>query len=92
MSTYRGTVILLLDEVEMPAAAGDLRMDEAGAWGGSLIFPVEARTPRLLNLAEGRLSIRGREASFVRPDTSDWVNSPTGQFRIRIEGSGDAPF
>lgn len=91
MSAYRGTVIVLLDD-EKPAAAGDLRKTESGAWGGSLIFPVEARTPRLLNLAKGRLSIRGREGSFVRPETSDWVNSPTGQFRIRIEGSGDAPF
>ncbi|GGV45538.1 hypothetical protein GCM10010245_71260 [Streptomyces spectabilis] len=85
-------MILLLDGDERPAAAGDLRRDEAGSWGGSLAFPVEARTPHLLNLTEGRLSIRGQEGSFVRPDTSDWVNSPTGQFRIRIEGSGDAPF
>lgn len=92
MSAYRGTVILLLDDNEKPAAAGDLHKDESGTWGGSLIFPVEARTPRLLNLTEGRLSIHGREGSFIRPDTSDWVNSPTGKFRIRIEGSGDAPF
>lgn len=92
MSAYRGTVIVLLGEGEKPAAAGDLRKDDSGAWGGSLIFPVEARTPQLLNLAEGRLTIRGREGSFVRPDTSDWVKSPTGQFRIRIQGSGDAPF
>lgn len=91
MNAYRGTVIVLLND-EMPVGVGDLRKAESGAWGGSLIFPVEARTSRQLNLAEGRLSIRGREGSFVRPDTSDWVNSPTGQFRIRIVGSGDAPF
>ncbi|QCX81291.1 hypothetical protein C9F11_38540 [Streptomyces sp. YIM 121038] len=92
MDAHRGTVILLLDDGERPAAAGDLCKTDSGSWGGSLIFPVEARTPQLLNLTEGRLTIHGREGSFVRPDTSDWVNSPTGQFRIRIEGSGDAPF
>ncbi|WP_282790948.1 hypothetical protein [Streptomyces sp. CC224B] len=85
-------MILLLSDDDKPAAAGDLRKDETGTWGGSLIFPAEARTAQLLNLAEGRLSIHGREGAFIRPDASDWINSPTGQFRIRIEGDGDAPF
>jgi hypothetical protein len=91
MSAYRGTVILQLADSK-PAAAADLTKEEAGSWAGTLIFPTEARTPELLNLTEGQLWVHGREGAFVRPDTSDWVSSPTGQFRIRIEGNGDAPF
>ncbi|MFF9624299.1 hypothetical protein [Streptomyces griseosporeus] len=45
-----------------------------------------------MNLATGTLRISGRDGDFIRPDTSDWVRSPAGQFRIRIQGNGDAPF
>ncbi|WP_267880795.1 hypothetical protein [Streptomyces sp. 142MFCol3.1] len=43
-------------------------------------------------MSAGRLWIHGREGEFVRPDRSDWVNSPTGHVRIRILGNGQAPF
>lgn len=92
MTTYRGTAVLLLGEDDRPACSTDLTKDDRGSWSGTLIFPSAARTPQLLNLTEGRLSIHGREGAFVRPDTADWVHSPTGQFRMRILGNGDAPF
>jgi hypothetical protein len=91
MSTYRGTVVLESADSK-PAGSAVLSKDDAGSWSGTVSFPSSARTPELLNLAEGRLSIHGREGAFVRPDQSDWVNSPTGHFRIRILGNGDAPF
>ncbi|MEU1199806.1 hypothetical protein ABZ446_26760 [Streptomyces sp. NPDC005813] len=92
MTPYRGTVILELPDGEQLAGASDLARDGSGSWSGSLIFPSKVHSPQLLNLTAGRLWIHGREGEFVRPDTSDWVNSPTGHVRIRILGNGEAPF
>jgi hypothetical protein len=92
MQTYRGTALLLLDDDRQIAAGADLRKNDAGSWAGSLTFPAEAKTPELLNLTEGTLRIAGRDGKFNRLNTSDWIGSPAGRVRIRIEGNGDAPF
>jgi hypothetical protein len=92
MNTYKGTVLLLLDVDTQLATGADLSKDASGTWSGTLTFPAAARTPELMNLVTGTLRISERDGAFVRPDTSDWINSPIGQFRIRIEGNGDAPF
>lgn len=92
MSTDQGTAVLLLDGGRQLAAEADLRKDGAGSWSGTLAFPASAKAPELLNLAEGALRIGGRDGKFVRPDTADWIGTPDGQIRIRIDGNGDAPF
>lgn len=92
MSTHRGAAVLLLEDGRELTAEANLAKDDAGSWSGMLVFPVAAKTPDLLNLRHGRLRVVGREGKFDRLDTSDWVDSPAGQFRIRIEGNGDAPF
>lgn len=92
MSTYRGAAVLLLEHERELAADAYLRKGLSGSWSGTLAFPAEAKTPELLNLTEGRLCIGDCEGAFIRPNTSDWIGSPTDQFRIRIEGNGDAPF
>lgn len=92
MNEHNGTSVLLLGGGRELTATANLRKDGNGSWSGTLAFPVEAKTPELLNLTEGTLRIDGRDGAFVRPDTSDWVNSPARQLRIRILGNGDAPF
>jgi hypothetical protein len=92
MTTYKGTALLLLDVDTQLAAGADLSKDASGTWRGTLTFPAEGRTLELMNLVTGTLRISGRDGAFVRPDTSDWVASPAGQFQIRIDGNGDAPF
>lgn len=92
MTTHRGTAVLILEDGRELAAEVNLSKDGAGSWSGTLTFPAGAKTPGLLNLTEGALRVDGQEGKFVRPDTSDWIGSPAGQIRIRIEGNGDAPF
>lgn len=92
MSTHRGTAVLLLEDGRELAIEANLNKDNNGTWSGTLAFPAEAKTPGLLNLTEGTLQIAGRDGKFIRPDTADWIGSPAGQIRIRIEGNGDAPF
>lgn len=92
MSTYRGTAALLFGDGRQVDAVVNLSKDASGTWGGDLVFPAEARTPELLNLAEGRVRIGNRDGAFVRPDLSDWTRFPAGWLRLRIEGNGDAPF
>ena len=92
MTTHRGTAVLLLEDGRELTAEANLSKDSTGNWSGTLAFPAAAKTPGLLNLTEGALRINGREGKFVRPDTSDWANSPVGQVRIHILGNGDAPF
>lgn len=92
MTTHRGTAVLLLDNGRELAADANLSKGDTGTWSGTLVFPAGAKTPGLLNLADGTLRVGGRDGKFVRPDTSDWIGSPAGQIRIRIEGNGDAPF
>ena len=92
MNTYSGIARVLLADDFVAKAAADLSKDDVGTWRGTLTFQAAVRTPDLLNLTEGTLRIDGSDGKFVRPDTSDWANSPMGLFRIRIEGNGDAPF
>jgi hypothetical protein len=92
MTTHRGAAALLFDDGRELTAAAYLRKGISGSWSGTLAFPAEAKTPELLNLTDGTLRVGDRDGSFVRPDTSDWLDSPAGQFRVRIEGNGDAPF
>lgn len=92
MSTHRGTAVLLLDDGRELTAEANLSKDGAGTWSGTLAFPAGAKTPGLLNLTEGVLRVGGRDGKFIRPNTSDWLDSPAGQVRIRIDGNGDAPF
>lgn len=92
MTTHRGTAVLLLDGGRELTADANLTKDSAGTWSGSLTFPAGAKTPGLLNLADGTLRIGDRDGKFVRPDAADWLGSPADQIRIRIEGNGDAPF
>jgi hypothetical protein len=91
MNTHHGPVVLLADGLELTATAA-LAKNGSGTWGGSLTFPAAAKRPELLNLREGQLQIDHRLGAFVRPDASDWLDSPAGQLRIRIQGNGDAPF
>jgi len=92
MTTHRGTTVLLLDGGRELAAAANLSKDSTGSWFGTLTFPASVRTPELLNLRHGQLRVDGREGKFDRQDTADWLDSPNGQFRIKILGNGDAPF
>lgn len=92
MTTYRGTAVLLIDDAHELAAEAHLTKDGDGSWSGTLAFPAAAKTPGLLNLTEGTLRIDSRDGKFVRPDIADWIASPAGQIRIRIDGNGDAPF
>ncbi|MER6492741.1 hypothetical protein [Streptomyces griseorubiginosus] len=92
MNTHRGTAVLLLEDGTELAAEASLSKDSAGTWSGTLAFPAAAKTPALLNVADGTLRVGEREGKFVRPDTSDWIGSPVDKVRIRIDGNGDAPF
>ena len=90
MSVYNGqAVILTEDDMEVPVSAS-LHHDRSGlrtAWSGTL---TPADDPQqVLNLTKGRLRLPdGREADFLRPNTSDWV----GTNRLTIIGQNDAPF
>jgi hypothetical protein len=92
MNTYMGSALLILDVDTQLATRAALSKDASGTWRGTLTFSAEGRTPELMNLVTGTLRISNRAGDFVRPNTSDWVGSPAGQFRIEIEGNGDAPF
>jgi len=93
MNNHIGRAILALsDDGSLLDATTDLSKDDSGTWGGTLCFPANERTGRLLNLTEGSLEINGRAGKFIRPDTSDWLDSAAGEFQIRIVGNGDAPF
>ena len=92
MRTLREAAALVLEDGHELTADAYLHKNISGSWWGTLTFPAEAKTPALLNLAEGRLRFGDREAAFIRTNTSDWLDSPAGHFRILVEGSGDAPF
>jgi hypothetical protein len=62
-------------------------------WAWTVFAPLgAAATADLANLTEGTLAIGKRAGAFIRPDTSDWIDSPEGEFQLCIEGNGDAPF
>lgn len=94
MSTYSGAATLILDNGrELPVTAN--LKSTAGSrddWSGTLSVPMQSQPIEMTNLQQGTLRVDGLEGAFVRPDISDWLDSPTGQFRIHIEGNGDAPF
>jgi hypothetical protein len=92
MSSFRGDASLILDNGrELPVTA-NLSKDQNDTWSGTLTVPDQSKPIEMVNLQHGTLRTEHGECPFVRPDISDWLDSPTGQFRIRIEGNGDAPF
>lgn len=92
MNAYNGqAVIIIKDETEVAVTANlsnyrnGLRTD----WGGTLTPTSPEGLQRVKNLTEGCLRLPdGREARFLRLDTSDWVTSK----RLTITGQLDAPF
>jgi hypothetical protein len=95
MSTYSGAATLILDTGREFPVTASLNKTAAGArsdWVGTLSVPAQSQPIEMTNLQQGTLRVDGLEGAFVRTDISDWLDSPVGQFRIRIEGSGDAPF
>jgi hypothetical protein len=89
MNQYIGTAVLLLDGGRQIACTAHLRKDGA-AWHGTFAVPPHARTPALLNLQEGSLRIHGVDGTFVK--TNAHMSLPSEEFRMQIEGTGDAPF
>lgn len=89
MNEHIGTAVLLLDDGLQVAVTARLRKDGA-AWHGTLTVPSHARTPVLLNLQEGTLRIDGSDGTFVK--TNAQMSLPSDEFRMQIEGTGDAPF
>jgi hypothetical protein len=95
MSTYQGPAVVALDSGQQFEVSADLRSTTTGgrvSWGGTLSVPDVSKPVALMNMATGVLHVGEREGSFVRPDTSDWLSSPAGQFRMEILGNGDEPF
>ncbi|MDI9885890.1 hypothetical protein QMZ92_16270 [Streptomyces sp. HNM0645] len=96
MTTYNGQATLITESGAEISVVASLRNQQTAidGWSGTLTMPSAARTPELLNLLKGRLLLStGREAGFDRPNTSDWMGSPAGSFRINIVGNdGDVPF
>lgn len=92
MNTYRGDATLILDGGrELPVAA-NLVKNAVGDWHGTLAVLDQSKPIEMVNLQQGTLRVAAGEGAFVRRDISDWLDSPAGQFRIRIDGNGDAPF
>ncbi|PAZ15695.1 hypothetical protein CLM62_12930 [Streptomyces sp. SA15] len=95
MSTHRGTAVLLLEDGREFDVAADLTktiLNGRTIWGGTLSVPDQSKPIELMNLQQGIVRIGGAEGAFNRTDISDWLDSPAGLFRIRVEGNGDAPF
>jgi hypothetical protein len=92
MNEHLGVVLLCYDDGRILNADADLIKDASGTWSGTLSFPVNAGTGELLKLVEGSIQIGNRVGRFVRPDVSDWFDSPDSEFQIRILGNGYAPF
>lgn len=95
MSTYRGEASLILDTGRELTVTADLTQTVQGGrtdWGGTLTVPDQSKPIEMVNLQQGTLRTEHGEGQFVRPDIADWLDSPAGQFRIRILGNGNAPF
>lgn len=95
MNDYRGAAALLLDDGrELAVSANLTKTAVAGRtdWQGTLSVPDQSKPIEMVNLQQGTLRTEHGEGQFVRPDIGDWLDSPAGQFRIRILGNGDAPF
>jgi hypothetical protein len=91
MTTYNGKALIICEDgTKMPVTA-NLSSYSSGlltSWSG----PVTAAPDGLRemsNLTKGRLRFPdGKEAEFLRPDTSDWVHTN----RLSITGQDEAPF
>lgn len=95
MSAYRGEASLILDNGRELSVTADLTKTSAAGrtdWGGTLAVPDQSKPIEMVNLQQGTLRTERGEGRFVRPDISDWLDSPAGQFRISILGNGDVPF
>ena len=93
MDNHLGDAVLYLADGRLLSVNADLSKDGSGTWGGTLFASLgAAATSDLSDLTEGTLLIGNRTGAFIRPDTSDWIDSPAGEFMLCIEGNGDAPF
>lgn len=91
MSAYNGRAVIVAEGDADAAVTANLSRHRNGlrtGWGGTLT-PTPDGLQQLLNLTEGTLRLPdGREAQFLRPDTSDWVTHR----QLIIIGQGNAPF
>jgi hypothetical protein len=91
MNTYNGQAVIVTEDDAEIAVTAALRRHRNGLrtdWSGTLA-PATESLRKLANLTGGRVRLpNGKEASFLRPDTSDWVTSK----RLTIIGQDDAPF
>ena len=95
MNNYRGDASLILDNGRAFPVAADLAKTILGGrtvWSGTLSVPDQSKPVEVMNVQQGSVRTPHGEGKFIRQDISDWLDSPAGQFRIRIEGNGDAPF
>ncbi|MGM9336644.1 hypothetical protein [Streptomyces murinus] len=92
MNRYSGAATMWLADGRRFAASAILDKDQGGSWRGTLVFANDDHLPVLVNVREATLHVEGAFGDFIRPDSSDWTVDPRGPFRIRIEGSGTAPF
>lgn len=92
MSAYRGPAILITDHGAEIRAGADLTAT-ATTWGGHLTLDIE-NWDLVKNLWTGRIRHpNGVEGTFNRPNREAAPpNFDLPMFRIRIEGSGEAPF
>jgi len=91
MSAYKGRAMIVAGGEAETAVTANLSRHINGlrtGWSGTLT-PTPDGLQQLLNLTEGTLRLPdGREAQFLRPDTSDWV----AHRQLIIIGQDDAPF
>lgn len=95
MNTYKGEASLVLDngrELTVTANLVKPRATDRTDWAGTLSVPAQSQPIELTNLQQGTLRTEHGESKFIRPDISDWLDSPAGQFQIHVQGNGDAPF
>lgn len=96
MTTYKGPVTVVTEEGREIPVTANLQKGHTGggrtSWGGTLSLPANQQPIELTNLQQGTLRVGEDDARFIRPDISDWLGSPTGQFQIEILGNGEAPF
>jgi hypothetical protein len=92
MSAYNGSAVIIDKDDTQVVVIANLRKYRNGLrtdWGGTLTPTSADGLQRVNNLTEACLRFPdGREARFLRPDTSEWVTSK----RLTIIGQLDAPF
>ena len=91
MIAYKGRAVVIAEGKNEVAVTANLRQHRNGLrthWGGTLT-PTPDGLQQVRNLTGGTLRLPdGREAQFLRPDTTDWVASN----QLTIVGQLDAPF